>query len=50
MDRSGLDNYLPLVALLIDGALACVTYGGNTFVVEPIVWTAKNAKQVRTVP
>ena len=36
----------PLVAFVVDGALSCVTYAGNTFVIEPVVWTAENAKQV----
>ena len=39
-------DYFPWVAYFVDGALSCITYAGNTFVIEPIVWTAENAKQV----
>ena len=37
----------PFAAYLVDGGLSCITYAGNTFVIEPVVWTAENAKQAR---
>ena len=46
MDRQLIRLNFPWVAYFVDGALSCVTYAGNTFVIEPVVWTAENAKQV----
>ena len=46
MDRQLIRINFPWVANFVDGALSCVTYAGNTFVIEPVVWTAENAKQV----
>ena len=46
MDRQLIRLNFPWVAYLVEGAFSCVTYAGNTFVIEPVVWTAENAKQV----